>query len=89
MPPLTAEAMQRRFECRFVGDDDLAGPAADPEPFRRKFAAAGDAAVATFVNLSGDAVLVAPCPHEGTAAVAHLAAVCRGGGAVAGGGGGA
>lgn len=75
LPALTTASADRLFECVLVESDALARMRANPTPFRQYFATAKDSVV-TFANLGGDAVLVAPTPHD-DADYAHLASFCR------------
>jgi hypothetical protein len=70
-PPVTAATASRPFECVFVASPELARMPADPGDFADHFRPACE--VATFANLGGDAVLVAPCPEGEGADFAHLA----------------
>ncbi len=90
-PPVTRATAGRPFECLLAESPALAGMRPDPAAFARQFEAAeagGDDAgadVATFRNLGGDALLVAPCPrgppgaypHAYAHMYAHLAAFAR------------
>lgn len=70
-PPVTGATVSRPFECVFVESPALACLRAEAEAFADHFRA-GEA-VATFGNLGGDAVLVAPAPATGGADFTHLA----------------
>lgn len=80
-PGVTRANIGRLFECVFVDSVALAGEQADPRDFQEHFDAAsrddGDS-VASFENLGGDALLLAPCPIGPLDAYAHLAAFARG-----------
>ena len=77
-PPLTSAIASRPFEFVLVDSAPLANARGDSSPFREHFIKAKKRGkpVVTFSNLSGDAMLVAPCPARG-ASFAHLAAFLR------------
>lgn len=75
-PPFSRATLGRAFECVLVESPALASLRADPMPFRRALAGAGDLAV--FPNLGGDATLVVPTRRGPLEAYAHLAAFVRG-----------
>jgi|APTNR8051073442_1049403.scaffolds.fasta_scaffold08891_2 hypothetical protein len=77
-PAVTQPSMGETFECIVSDAPGLAAMPPDPGPFARQFEAAGaDSPVATFRNLSGDAVLVAPVPRAPIPVYVHLAHFCR------------
>jgi len=77
-PPITRSTAARGFEFVLVESPALAGSVPDPEAFAGPFEAAGTGAeVAAFPNLSGDAILVAPCPRSPDDVYPHLAAFSR------------
>ena len=77
-PPITRETASRVFECVLTDSPALAGIRANPAAFAEQFDAAGaEAAVTTFRNLGGDAVLVAPCPDGAHHTYPHLIAFAR------------
>jgi len=76
-PPLTRRNLSRAFECVFVDHPALARTTADPAPFSEFLRADTDAATATFENLGGDALLVAPHPKADHSAYSHLAVFAR------------
>lgn len=76
-PPLLGPALDEAAEFVLTDAPALAGEAADARPFSAHFAAAGDADIAVFRNLGGDALLIAPCPRGPGAAYPHLAAFLR------------
>lgn len=76
-PPLDEHALAADAEFVLIDAPALAGSRADSRPFSAHFAAAGDADVAVFSNLGGDALLVAPCPQGPADAYPHLAAFLR------------
>jgi hypothetical protein len=69
-PPVSDGNRSRPFECVFVSSPSLARMPQDPADFAEHFRPG--CSVASFENLGGDAMLVAPCPeHPGD--FAHLA----------------
>jgi hypothetical protein len=70
-PPVTANTLSRDFDCVFVASPLLARMPADSQAFAEHFRP--DQSVATFANLGGDAVLVAPSPADGGDNYSHLA----------------
>jgi Family of unknown function (DUF6940) len=80
--PITALSADDPFECVVVDSPALSGVTADGGPFGAQIAAANsDDGIATFGNLGGDALLVAPCAVSGAVSgaegYAHLAAFVR------------
>lgn len=77
-PPVHRDTLGDRFEFVLIDCPSLAG--VDPEPwiFEEHFSD-GNASngVATFPNIGGDAMLVAPYPTESPRNYAHLAAFAR------------
>jgi hypothetical protein len=78
MPALSLENVDRRFECAVL---DSPGLAREPEAeaFAEHFAseAVQASSVISFANLSGDALLIVPCPIAEPTAYGHLAAFVR------------
>ena len=76
MPPIRRDTTGR--DCKFViiRSDALARMAPDPDAFAAKFDDA-TGSIATFRNLGGDALLVAPRPIARSASYAHIAAFLR------------
>jgi hypothetical protein len=74
-PPWTKSTMQRPFEFVLVNAPALSTITADADSFRTRFIPDED--TATFSNLTGDAVLVVPCPRGPHPAYAHLASFVR------------
>lgn len=72
-PPLGRERLQHQAEFVLLGAHALRGLQPDPAPFADQFAAQPQAAVLSFVNLGGDALLVVPSPQGAAVAYAHLA----------------
>ncbi|MCP4764781.1 MAG: hypothetical protein GY875_00765 [Gammaproteobacteria bacterium] len=62
-PPITRTTANRPFEFVLLDSSDLAGDP-DPAAFAEHFAAVAPGGVVEFANLGGDAILVAPCPHD-------------------------
>jgi len=76
--PLTAASFDAPFQCVVVDSPALSGVTADGSPFGMQIAAScTDDGMATFENLGGDALLVAPCVIPGVPGYAHLAAFVR------------
>jgi hypothetical protein len=73
-PPVTHGSLSRPFECAFLSSPSLAGLRPEPEVFAEHLRTG--CSVATFANLGGDAVLVAPCPAKGRD-FSHLAQFVR------------
>lgn len=69
-PPVTSGNLERAFECVFVSSPLLAKMPPDSSPFAEYFGR--DCSVVTFESLSGDALLVAPCPGKRGEDFAHL-----------------
>jgi hypothetical protein len=76
-PPLTPDRLRLPAEFVLLDAPALVSFGADPRAFSRHFQSASDTRVATFANLGGDALLVAPLPTETAANYAHLAAFAR------------
>jgi hypothetical protein len=74
-PPVTRATAARAFEFVLVDSPGLAALTPEPAAFAGHFAPSQ--AVATFANLGGDALLVAPAPRGPLAAYAHLARFAR------------
>ncbi len=74
-PPVTAATVARPFEFVLLDSPSLARRA-DPNAFASHFTDS-QTGVVTFPNLSGDALMVVPCPVTGPAAYGHLAAFVR------------
>lgn len=70
-PPVTRSSSLLAFECVFVASPDLARMPPDPRAFAEHFRP--DAGIATFANLGGDAMLVAPSPGPGASDYSQLA----------------
>jgi len=77
-PPVTRATLGQAFEFVLVDSPALVGVQPDVLAFADTFEAASEQGIATFPNLGGDALLIAPCPREPLAAYAHLAAFARG-----------
>ena len=76
--PITMASVDAPFESVVVDSPALSGVAADSSPFGMQLSASGsDDGIATFENLGGDALLVAPCTGPGTLQYAHLAEFVR------------
>lgn len=77
LPAITLNTLDQAAEFVLIDAPALAGALVDSSPFDDPFAAAGKDSVASFSNLSGDALLVAPCPIATPATYAHLASFLR------------
>jgi hypothetical protein len=76
-PPVSTANFDDTAEFMLLDGPALARLGADPEPFRSQFERHAGQSVATFRNLGGDAVLVAPLPAGRQETYAHLAAFLR------------
>jgi len=76
MPPIRRGHTDAAYECMVIRSDALARMAPDTDAFAAQFRSAGDI-VATFPNLGGDAVLLAPEQIAASTSYAHLAAFVR------------
>ena len=77
-PPVTPSTLHEPFEFVLVDAPGLARVRADRAAFDEHFRAAGqDALVTSFINIGGDADLVAPTPVVDDAGYAHLASFVR------------
>ena len=74
-PPVTSASVSRAFECVFVSSPSLARLPPDKDAFAEHFRTGCHAV--TFVNLGGDAVLVAPCPADDARDFNHLGEFVR------------
>ncbi len=76
--PITMASVDAPFECVIVDSPALSGVTADSSPFGLQLdASRSHDGIATFENLGGDALLVAPCAGLQTLSYAHLAAFVR------------
>lgn len=76
-PPVTAATLDRPFKFVLVESSSLAGLRSDPKPFASHFSSKRDAAVLTFPNLGGVAILVVPAPLADDSCYTHLARFLR------------
>lgn len=77
-PPITTNTSHRAFEFVLVKSPSLAQMSPDAEAFAQHFSSAkSDAQFASFWNLGGDALLVAPTPRAPLAAYPHIGAFTR------------
>ena len=79
-PSITDGSLDETFECVLVDSPVLARIRADAGAFEARFRATRDD-TATFANLGGDALLIAPCPRGDAAACRHLGSFSREAGA--------
>ena len=77
LPALTLKNLDQPAEFVLMDAPALSRALVDSSPFDDTFAAAGTESVVHFANLSGDALLVAPCPIAAPATYAHLASFVR------------
>ena len=77
LPALTLKNLDQPAEFVLMDAPALSRALVDSSPFDDTFAAAGTESVVNFANLSGDALLVAPCPIAAPATYAHLASFVR------------
>lgn len=75
-PRATSETVANPFECVVLDDPRLCCPS-DPTPFNSHFQHAKGKDVLAFPNLSGDAIMVVPCPLSPTSDYGHLATFVR------------
>jgi len=76
--PITSASIDEPFECVVVDSPELSGVTADSGPFGAQLdASRSNDGIATFENLGGDALLVAPCAGSEALPYAHLAAFVR------------
>lgn len=75
-PPITADTASQAFEFVTIDSPGLSTRSPEPEAFAGHWATA-DTGIATFWNLGGDALLVAPAPFHPLAAGTHLAIFSR------------
>ena len=76
MPPIRRGHTDAPYECMLIRSDALARMPPDADAFAAQFGTAGNE-VATFPNLGGDAMLVAPEQIVAPEYYAHLAAFLR------------
>ena len=77
-PPVNEVTADQSFEFVLVGSPQLADVRADAQAFADHFkSTCSNDDVVAFPNLSGDALLVAPCPRAFCAGYPHLAAFSR------------
>lgn len=77
-PALTRTRLAHPYQCVQVDSPSLAAVHADPRPFAEELrSGCGAQEVVQFPNLSGDALLIAPCPQGAAAAHAHIGVFVR------------
>lgn len=74
-PPVTSKSLDQLYECNLINSTFLAGKNPDRQPFRKYFR--DDKEVVSFMNLGGDAVLIAPCPARDDSGYAHIGSFIR------------
>jgi hypothetical protein len=77
MPPITPHSLHEPWEWVTVAAPALAQVDPDPQPFSRYLSSARQTGIATFPNLGGDALLVAPCEQGDINAYTHIAHFLR------------
>lgn len=70
-PPLTVSSVEHDAEFVMIDAPMLAGLSPDPNSFRAYF---GADEIVTFLNIGGDATLIAPSPRDSRPGYAHLGA---------------
>ena len=78
MPPVSSEELTKPFECVVIGSEALARIRADESDFAEHSIGASGS-VASFPNLGGDALLIAPSKISSADCYAHFAAFLRDG----------
>ena len=73
--PLNVHTMDGSYECNLVNSKALAHQAPDPHTFRNHFRK--DQSVVSFMNLGGDALLIAPCPVKRHPGYSHIGTFVR------------
>jgi hypothetical protein len=76
-PPVTSSTVVGEFEFVILDSPALARQP-DPEAFAEHFESATDKGVIVIPNLSGDAIMIVPCPLAAPSCYGHLAAFVRG-----------
>jgi len=76
--PVTTDSLDFAYEFVLVDSPVLNGVQADPVPFEKQIKSRMvDNNIATFSNLGGDALLIAPCDIGPLCAYSHIAAFVR------------
>jgi len=78
MPPVTHDSLSAPFECALIRSEALARMRADESDFA-EYLTAVPGSVASFPNLGGDALLIAPSKVSSADCYAHFAAFLRDG----------
>lgn len=76
MPPVSRELLAGPFECAVIGSEAFPNMRANDSDFAEHLIGAVDS-VASFPNLGGDALLIAPSKLSGADCYAHFAAFLR------------
>jgi hypothetical protein len=77
LPAVTLGTLDQPAEFVLIDAPALSRALVDSGPFDSTFAAAGKEKVVSFANLSGDALLVAPCPVAVPATYGHIGSFVR------------
>jgi len=73
--PMNVHTMNESYECNLVNSKALAHRAPDPHTFTDHFRK--DQSVVSFMNLGGDALLIAPCPVKRRPGYSHIGTFVR------------
>lgn len=74
-PPVTGKTLDKPYECNLINSPFLAGKAPDRQTFSPYFQ--DDKQAVSFMNLGGDAELIAPCPPGNQPGFAHIGSFVR------------
>jgi len=74
-PPATNKTLDQPYECNLINSSFLAGTTPDRKTFSQYFR--DDKEVVSFMNLGGDAELIAPCPTKDDSGYAHIGSFIR------------
>lgn len=74
-PPVTHKTLDQLYECNLINSPILAGKNPDLQSFGKYFR--DDKEVVSFMNLGGDAELIAPCPTQDYPGYAHIGEFLR------------
>lgn len=76
-PPVSKSTLKQLYEFVLVDSVTLANIQPNPLPFQNQFNLADDESVIAFPNLTGDSMLIVPCPGKLNDYYAHLAIFLR------------